>query len=114
TAIFSHRSSHLGSFCGRLAFIEKSVRGRFSVFFNSSGARIFTPKRGITHYKQSRLPQAAAYDQFTLPHPSGRFFFKKFTDLLRLRTWKLNLTSYGPTINFNETRVKTWQSDSLL
>jgi len=28
----------LGSFWGRLAFIEKSVFGRFSVFFNSSGS----------------------------------------------------------------------------
>src|SRR6267142_4934188 len=31
-------SSCLGSFCGRPAFIGKSVFGRFSVFFSSSGS----------------------------------------------------------------------------
>src|SRR6266850_910274 len=34
--ISSQRRSILGSFCGRLAFMEKSVRGRFKVFFRSS------------------------------------------------------------------------------
>src|SRR5438094_4875608 len=33
-------SSCLGSFCGRLAFIGKSVFGRFSVFLSSSGSAI--------------------------------------------------------------------------
>src|SRR6266480_1026399 len=33
-----HASSCLGSFCGRPAFIGKSVFGKFSVFFSSSGS----------------------------------------------------------------------------
>src|SRR5258708_39744367 len=33
-----HASSCFGSFCGRPAFIGKSVFGKFSVFFSSSGS----------------------------------------------------------------------------
>src|SRR6266851_3832147 len=33
-----HASSCLGSFCGRPAFMGKSVLGKFSVFFSSSGS----------------------------------------------------------------------------
>ena len=36
-------SSHLGSFWGRLAFMGKSVLGRFNVFFGSSGVGINSP-----------------------------------------------------------------------
>ena len=34
--IFSHRSSSLGSFCGRLAFMGKPVLGRLMVDFRSN------------------------------------------------------------------------------
>src|ERR1700694_1241312 len=39
--IFSHRSSHFGSFCGRFAFMGKSVLGKFSVSFNMISPEIY-------------------------------------------------------------------------
>src|SRR5215472_10885159 len=39
--LFAYQASNcFGSFCGRLAFIGKSVFGRFSVFLSSSGSAI--------------------------------------------------------------------------
>src|SRR5215469_6649437 len=53
--ISSHFFSHLGSFCGRLAFMGKSPEGRFKVDLGSSGGRMISPvkKSGMNnHYNQ--------------------------------------------------------------
>src|ERR1022692_4864230 len=45
--IFSHRSSSLGSFCGRLAFMGKPVLGRLTVDFRSNDTQWFSPKVAV-------------------------------------------------------------------
>src|ERR1700739_651025 len=48
----SQRAKILGSFCGRFAFMGKSVVGRLSVNFSSSGTRRSSPKWLIFHYRE--------------------------------------------------------------
>src|SRR6266487_4042340 len=50
--ICCQRSSILGSFCGRFAFMGKSVVGRLTVAFRSTRVFISDPQ-GILHYKLS-------------------------------------------------------------
>src|SRR5205814_10005472 len=51
----SQRASILGSLSGRLAFMEKPVRGRFSVFFSSSGALMQAPCEYFNYIRRLRV-----------------------------------------------------------
>src|SRR5690348_1735704 len=52
--ISSQRASILGSFCGRFAFMGKSVLGRFSVALSSCGNESLSNFRVSLHYSDSR------------------------------------------------------------
>src|SRR5882724_9020131 len=99
--VCSHFSRILGSFWGRLAFMGKSVFGRLSVDFRSSGTRLISPQIvDFFHYRErgENRPFATMERHSSCDEPfitADKELRKALLETVKIRVqfWQINLSA---------------------